>query len=105
MKKRLSRFSFWELLLPLGALCVLLLFFTALSNLDSSRGEEGRQQLEESVRRSAVACYAAEGIYPPTLDYLTKHYGLQIDESRYVVFYEIFGSNLMPDITVLEKGS
>ena len=103
-KKRFSS-ALGGLLLPLGAVCVLLCFFTALSNLDSGRGEEGRQQLEESLRRSAVACYAAEGIYPPNLDYLEAHYGLQIDKERYDVFYTIFGSNLTPDITVLEKGS
>jgi len=59
-------------------------------------------QLELAVRRSAVACYAAEGIYPPTLDYLVEHYGVQI-EDQYIVYYDIFASNLMPDITVLEK--
>ena len=50
-----------------------------------------------------MACYAAEGIYPPDLDYLEEHYGLQIDRDRYTVFYQIFASNLMPDITVLEQ--
>ena len=85
-------------------LAVLLWFFTAIGNLNRGSGEEGREQLEAALRRSAVACYAAEGVYPPTLDYLTGHYGVQI-EDRYIVFYEIFASNLMPDITVLEKGA
>lgn len=85
-------------------LAILLWFFTALNNLRGGQGDEGRQQLETALRRAAVACYAAEGVYPPTLDYLTEHYGVQIEESRYTVFYEIFASNLMPDITVLEKG-
>ena len=85
-------------------LAVLLWFFTAIGNLNRGSGEEGREQLEAALRRSAVACYAAEGIYPPTLDYLTEHYGVQI-EDKYIVFYEIFASNLMPDITVLEKGA
>ncbi|MGE4277463.1 MAG: hypothetical protein AB7E30_09865 [Lawsonibacter sp.] len=91
------------LLLPVGALAVLLCFFAALSNFDDGQNEEGRQQLEDSLRRASVACYAVEGIYPPDLDYLEAHYGLQIDTDRYTVFYDIFGSNLMPDITVLEK--
>lgn len=91
------------LLLPVGGLAVLLCFLIALSNLDNGQSEEGRQQLENSLRRASVACYAAEGIYPPNLDYLTAHYGLQIDMDRYTVYYTIFGSNLMPDITVLEK--
>ena len=80
-------------------------FFTALSALEAGRGDEGRQQLETALRRAAVACYAAEGVYPPTLDYLTDHYGVQIEEKRYLVFYEIFADNLMPDITVLERES
>ena len=84
-------------------LAVLLWFFTAMGNLNRDSGDEGRQQLETALRRSAVACYAAEGVYPPTLEYLTEHYGVQI-EDEYIVFYEIFASNLMPAITVLEKG-
>lgn len=86
-------------------LMALLWFFTALSNLRGDQSREGKAQLESALRRAAVACYAAEGIYPPTLDYLTEHYGVQIEEDRYTVFYEIFANNLMPDITVLEKGS
>lgn len=50
-----------------------------------------------------MACYAAEGIYPPDLDYLKDHYGVQVDEERYTVFYSVFAENLMPDITVLEN--
>lgn len=90
-------------LLPLVIAAVLLIFLTGLSNLDRDRSEEGRQQLEDALRRAAVACYAAEGIYPPDLDYLVEHYGIQIDAENYAVFYDVFASNLMPDITVLER--
>ena len=89
------------LLLP-AALAAVLLFLSALSNLSDGQRSEGADQLEEAVRRSAVACYAAEGIYPPDLEYLEKHYGLQVDRARYTVIYDAFASNLMPDITVLE---
>lgn len=90
------------LLLP-AVIVVLLLFLASLSHLDRDRVEEGRQQLEQALRRSAAACYAAEGIYPPDVEYLKEHYGIQIDEERYAVFYDAFASNLMPDITVLER--
>ena len=86
----------------LAALC-LIFFVTSLASVDRQQGEEGRQQLETALRRAAVACYAAEGVYPPTVEYLQQHYGVQIEEERYIVFYEIFANNLMPDITVLEK--
>ena len=36
------------------------------------------------------------------IDYLKENYGIQIDEERYTVFYEVQGSNLMPNITVME---
>lgn len=90
------------LLLPLAVAAVALVFSTALNSLDQGRGEEDRRQLEQALRRGCVACYAAEGVYPPDLDYLREHYGVQIDEERYTVFYEVFAENLMPDITVLE---
>ncbi len=91
-------------LLTLAVLAVILLSFsTALSNLRLGGGEEGRLQLEESIRRAAVTCYAVEGIYPPDLAYLQEHYGIQVNEDRYYVFYEVFGANMMPDITVLER--
>ena len=89
------------LLLP-AVLVVLLVFLSALNNLSDGQRSEGRQQLEDAVRRGAVACYAAEGIYPPDLEYLEEHYGIQVDRERYTVVYEVFASNLMPDVTVLE---
>lgn len=86
-------------------MAVLLVFSLALRQVDVSRKAEGVRILEESVRRSAAACYAAEGMYPPDLAYLQEHYGLQIDGSRYTVCYSVFGANMMPDITVLETVS
>lgn len=100
MKRKIS---LGAILLVPAALTVLLIFMSALSNLQSGRVSEGRQQLEDAVRRSAVACYAAEGIYPPNLEYLEEHYGIQVDREQYTVMYEIFASNLMPDVTVLEN--
>lgn len=97
-KKRLGP----VVLIP-AALAVLLVFMSALSNLQDGQISEGRQQLEDTVRRSAVACYAVEGIYPPSLEYLEEYYGIQVDRERYTVIYEIFASNLMPDVTVLEN--
>ena len=90
------------LLVP-AMLAALLIFLSALSNLQDGRVSEGRQQLEDAVRRGAVACYAADVIYPPTLEDLEEHYGIQVDRERYTVIYEIFASNLMPDVTVLEN--
>lgn len=92
-----------SLLLPAAATALVLLFAAAVTNLDGGRSAEDRRQLEETLRRSCVACYAVEGAYPPNLEYLEDHYGLQINKVRYTVRYFAFAENLMPDITVLEN--
>ena len=86
----------------LAVAAVLLAFTLGLRGVREGSREQGREQLEDALRRAAVACYAAEGIYPPTLEYLEEHYGVQVDRERYTVVYDIFASNLMPDVTVLE---
>lgn len=87
----------------LVALAVLLCFLLAVSRLEQGRQTEGKKQLEEALRRTAVACYASEGFYPPSVDYMVQHYGLQYDTDSYRVHYSLFASNLMPDITVVER--
>lgn len=88
---------------PVLALTVLLCFTLAVGRLEQGRKSEGKQQLEDALRRTAAACYAAEGFYPPDVAYMQSRYGLQYDETSYRIYYEIFASNLMPEITVVEK--
>lgn len=102
MKKKLQG-GLLGILFPVLAAAVLMFFLSALDNLKTGNGEEGKEQLEQALKRCAVACYATEGIYPPNVEYMKEHYGIQIDEERYLVMYEVFAENLMPDITVLEK--
>jgi len=48
-------------------------------------------------------CYAVEGCYPPSLEYLEQHYGLLYDEDSFFIDYEYYGSNLLPEVTVLRR--
>ena len=75
----------------------------AITNLEQGKQEQDIRQLEQVLHRTAVACYAVEGAYPPDVAYMRQHYGLVYDESRYTVHYEVFASNFMPDITVMER--
>ena len=84
-------------------LAAALFFLGAVSWLEENRRVEGKRQLETAVRRTAVSCYAAEGFYPPDVAYMQTHYGLQFDETSYIIRYERTASNWMPDITVLER--
>ena len=89
--------------IPVFTLALLLFLVLAVSRLEQGREEQDIRQLEEALRRSAVACFASEGMYPADVAYLCEHYGLTYDESRYVVHYQLTASNFMPDITVTER--
>lgn len=84
-------------------MALLTLFSLGISHLEQGQHQEDKQLLEDALRRTAVACYASEGFYPPDVAYMVRHYGLQFDGDRYTIRYEVFASNLMPDITVLDK--
>ena len=101
MKRTCFKYLFFPAVI-IGAIVVLLFFSTVFSNLDSGKHNEDKKQLETAVVKAAVSCYALEGAYPPSIDYLIRNYHLQIDPARFAVMYEFTASNLMPDITVLE---
>lgn len=61
------------------------------------------QALRQAVLQAAVQCYAVEGSYPASLDYLEENYGLLVNHDRFIVTYEAFASNLMPQVNVLER--
>lgn len=82
---------------------LVLIFCLSLSQLENAHHTQGRRQLEEALRRTAVSCYATRGFFPPSVEYMVLHYGLQYDQDRFTVRYEAFASNLMPEITVLEN--
>jgi hypothetical protein len=84
--------------------CVPLLLFLFSGLLGKKASGESLHMAEESIRRAAVQCYALEGFYPPTLDYLTRRYGVRVDAARYFVDYRYVAANLVPDITVLPVG-
>lgn len=93
----------WGLLLPLAVTVILLFFTAAFNSLNEGSSQESMAQLQDAIRRSCMACYAAEGAYPPNLEYIQEYYGVQIDEKKYTVHYMVIADNLMPDITVLEN--
>ena len=104
MGRRKNGAALWlKVLGAVMAAAILLMLLAALKNLGRDSNGKGKEQMEQSVRRCVMACYADEGVYPPDVDYMRENYGLQVDDSRYLVFYTVFAGNMMPDITVLEK--
>ncbi len=83
------------------AILIFVWVFSSVSDIGSEKSSEDRAQLEKAITNAAVSCYAIEGAYPESIEYLVENYGIQIDTIRFTVKYELFASNLMPDITVL----
>lgn len=98
-KKDLSVFGF----LASVVIFVLIIggFVSGAVSFSGKARSEGDVTLRNAIARATVQCYAIEGRYPPSVEYLEEHYGIQIDRERYHVFYEGFASNIMPEITVI----
>jgi len=79
------------------------LIVSAVNNADKSGKKESIELIEKNIKKAAISCYAIEGRYPADFEYLVKNYGLSINTDKYCVFYSIFATNIMPDITVTEK--
>ena len=83
-------------------LLVLLLFGAGTISFAKKANANGAETLRSGISRASVQCYAIEGRYPPSVEYLEENYNIQIDRKKYSVFYSGFASNVMPDITVVE---
>ena len=91
-----------EIAIVLLTILVLCGVWLLVTRMGRSSGEAQTEFVTKAVHNAALTCYAVEGAYPTTLEYLRAHYGLAYDQSRYMVRYDSFGSNLMPDISVTE---
>jgi len=87
----------------LFTLAVMAMIMYGLRETENSSKSEAVRILEDSIRRAVVMSYAVEGRYPESISYIEQVYKVHIDWSRYIVHYQIFASNLMPDIMVIEK--
>lgn len=84
-------------------LAICLGFYSGINSISARAQEEQKKSLTESIQRGIAHCYATEGHYPQDLAYLQQEYGIQYDTDKYFVDYQITGSNIMPDVTVIEK--
>ena len=85
-------------------IAVAAIFLYLLSDFGKSTMERQQKSLTDAIHRDIVQCYALEGVYPPSLEYLQEHYGLTWDPETFFVDYEPIGSNLYPDVTVMIRG-
>ena len=85
-------------------LLIFLCFWFAVSSFSTRTKAEELQTLDAALTRIITHCYAVEGNYPESLDYLKKNYGLTYDEDKFYIDYQALGANIMPDVTIIQKG-
>ena len=76
------------------------IIFIGVNYTRTANEAEGIRLLEEALMRVAVHSYAVNGFFPESLDYIVENFGVFIDHGRFVVHYEVFAANLLPDIRV-----
>ncbi len=81
----------------------LVLLIGSVANYGDKNEALNQSNSRDTIEKYVIQCYASEGSYPPDLAYLTKHYGLILDEERYIYEYDVFASNIMPEIKVHEN--
>lgn len=84
------------------------LFIGTLMLLDyigDSSDEAQAEMVRRAVHNAVVTCYAVEGVYPGSVEYLSENYGLTYDRDRFLITYDAFASNIFPEIRVNVKGA
>ncbi len=62
--------------------------------------EQGAATLRQAIISSALQCCAVEGSFPTSIEHLTEHYGLVVNEADYQVTYQWLGDNVTPSVVV-----
>lgn len=87
----------------LVSLLILLAFVFGLSSLQENTVSKQQESLETALTRNITHCYAVEGFYPPSLEYIEEHYGLTYDKDLFFVDYQPIGSNMRPNVTIIMR--
>ena len=90
-----------ELVVVLLIAAMLVGVWVLASRVGTAQSGAETQYVYDAVHDAALTCYAVEGAYPESLEYLYENYGLAFDRDRYMVTYDAFASNRMPEIYVI----
>ncbi len=91
-------------IIPLAIFAAMLVWFLlAMKSTASSNRKRELEALKTTVENGITMCYAVEGVYPESMEYLCANYGLIYDKSKYIIFYDCFASNIRPSVTILER--
>lgn len=91
-------------IIPLAIFSAMIVWFLlAMKSTASSNKRRELEALKTTVENGITMCYAVEGVYPESVEYLCANYGLIYDKSKYIVYYDSFASNIRPTVKILER--
>ena len=85
------------------AFCILALCAGGVYGIDQWQTQTSRRALITELYQAVTHCHAAEGRYPPDLDYLAQHYGICTDDRRFTVEYRLLDDSRFPEITLKSR--
>lgn len=91
------KFNILSFILIFGLVCA------GFQSISQSTQHQERESLEKALKRGILECYALEGRYPESLTYLIDHYHIFYDYQQFDIKYEVIASNMMPNVTIIEK--
>ena len=100
--KRIKRFSPGSLSTIIFVI-LFVLFFIGVSNVGETSVAKQQEGLESALSRCIIQCYALEGKYPDSLEYMEEHYGLNYNEELFFVDYAPYASNIYPEVTIIRR--
>lgn len=102
--KRRRKGGVGRLLLPVIFLLAVFFLLFGSRRMEETARQEQEELLRQAINQAVVSCYAVEGRYPESLQYLEENYGIRIDREQYIATYEIFADNIKPQVRVKRIG-
>ena len=95
----------WKAIVLPALLCaaILTIFALGVYKFNELSLEQDRQLTYAAIQKATVQCYADEGRFPASVDYLVEHYNVNIDYDHFMVTYDCAAANVSPNIAVFRK--
>ena len=82
------------------SIAMIAIILSGLSSYENRFDTVETGRIKTVVEKYAIQCYATEGAYPPNIQYLEEHYGLILNEEKYIYEYEPVAENIKPVIQI-----
>ena len=80
---------------------IVLMTFASVNNYSKRADTRETEKIADIITRAAIQCYALEGGYPPSLEYLAEKYEILLDRNNFIYYYDTHGvDNILPEVIV-----